>query len=83
MRPLILMYDIVDDKARSKIADACMDYGLDRIQYSCFAGHLSHNHAEALMLDIEAILGKKAGNIQLISIAPKDWQNRLEVSNAG
>jgi CRISPR-associated protein, Cas2 family len=28
---VILVYDIVDDRKRAKIADACLDYGLDRI----------------------------------------------------
>ncbi len=75
--PLLLIYDIPDDRARSKIADACLDYGLDRIQYSAFSGILSRNHQEELMLRIEAILDEKPGSIQLIPICDKDWTNRI------
>ena len=38
---LILMYDISNDRIRTKVAIACEDYGLDRIQYSAFYGQLS------------------------------------------
>ena len=37
----LLIYDIPDDRARQKIADACLDYGLQRIQYSAFLGELT------------------------------------------
>lgn len=74
----LLVYDIPDDRARTKIADFCLDYGLDRIQYSAFVGNLSRTHQEELMLKIKKRLGKKAGNIQLFPICGKDWENRLE-----
>jgi len=82
MQPLILIYDIQHDGTRTKIADACLDYGLDRVQYSSFIGRLSRNRAEELMQDIETILGDKSGNIQLIPIAEKDWKSRLEINHA-
>ena len=33
-----LIYDIAHDGVRTKVADACLDYGLQRIQYSAFFG---------------------------------------------
>ena len=73
----IVIYDISDDKKRAKVANACQDYGLDRIQYSAFYGELGRNHQEELMLRVMDILEDKPGNIQLIPISPKDWQNRI------
>ncbi|NWG18447.1 MAG: CRISPR-associated endonuclease Cas2 [Chloroflexi bacterium] len=81
MNPIILIYDIENDRVRTKVADACLDYGLDRIQFSAFAGHLSRNHREELMLRIENLLGDTKGNIRLIPIAIKDWDNRLEINH--
>lgn len=81
MNPIILIYDIENDRVRTKVADACLDYGLDRIQFSAFAGHLSRNHREELMLRIENLLGDTKGNIRLIPIASKDWDNRLEINH--
>jgi CRISPR-associated protein Cas2 len=75
----LLIYDISDDPARSKVADACMDYGLDRIQYSAFYGQLSRNHQEELMLKIGKLLRKKSGRVQLIPVARNEWERKLEV----
>lgn len=76
---LILIYDIEHDGTRSKIADACLDYGLDRVQYSAFLGQLSRNHAEELMQEIHRILGDRRGVIQLIPFDSQSWGKRLEV----
>jgi CRISPR-associated protein Cas2 len=35
-----VVYDIEDDRVRARIASACKDYGLERIQYSAFCGQL-------------------------------------------
>jgi CRISPR-associated protein Cas2 len=72
----LLVYDIPDDGKRTKIADACLDYGLDRIQYSAFAGQLKLTHQDELMLKIKKILGRKAGNVQLFALCAEDWSKR-------
>ena len=72
----ILVYDIPDDGKRTKIAEACMDYGLDRIQYSAFVGPLLPTHQEELMLRIKQVLGKRPGNIQLFPLCEEDWHKR-------
>lgn len=50
---VLLIYDIVHDGIRNKIADLCLDYGLDRVQYSSFEGTLPRTHQEELMLKIK------------------------------
>jgi CRISPR-associated protein Cas2 len=72
----LLVYDIPDDRKRGKIADACLDYGLDRIQFSAFLGSLLSTHQQELMLKVRKILGKKPGNIQLFPICADDWVKR-------
>jgi len=76
---LILIYDIPDDAKRAKIADACLDYGLDRIQYSAFCGWLPVGLQRELLQKIRRILGKKPGNIQLIPICSDDWSKRTVI----
>jgi len=44
----LVIYDVEDDWARTRVADACKDFGLERIQYSCFRGKLSQNKREEL-----------------------------------
>ena len=44
----LVIYDVEDDRARTRVAEACKDFGLERIQYSCFQGRLSQNKREEL-----------------------------------
>ena len=75
----LLVYDIPSDRIRAKIADFCLDYGLDRIQYSAFAGELAMTHQEELMLRIGERLGDAPGKVQLFAICEKDWRQRTEI----
>ena len=73
----LLIYDISNDRARTKVADVCLDYGLDRIQFSAFLGKLNRNQQEELLMKIQKKMGKLPGNVQLIPICAKDWANRI------
>ncbi len=75
----MLVYDISHDGTRAKVADFCLDYGLDRIQYSGFLGDLRRTHQEELMLRIEERLGDRPGKVQLFVICKRDWGQRLEI----
>lgn len=77
----LVVYDIPDDRLRTKVADYCLDYGLDRIQYSAFMGELARTHQSELMLRVRKLLARKQGKVQLFVICEKDWQQRLEVSH--
>ena len=79
----LLLYDISDDRVRTKIADFCLDYGLDRVQFSAFAGDLSRNHQEELMMKLRRKLGRKSGKIDLIPICRQDWQARITIIQPG
>jgi CRISPR-associated protein Cas2 len=72
----LLIYDIPNDRARQKVADACLDYGLQRIQYSAFSGALSRTHQRELMTEVKRRLGKNAGNIQLFTFPDDVWNAR-------
>lgn len=72
----LLLYDIPDDRVRTRVADFCLDYGLDRLQYSAFLGRLSPNHQEELMLKIEQRIGKAAARVHLFPLCKEDWRKR-------
>jgi len=74
----LLIYDISNDRVRGKIADACLDYGLDRVQYSAFQGDISRNYQEELFEKVTTLLGSLPGKVQLIAICETDWAGRLE-----
>ena len=76
---ILLIYDIPDTKVRTKVADICLDYGLERIQYSAFSGNLRRVHQEELLAKMRKRLGTRAGKILLVPACEKDWQARLEL----
>ncbi|NTW01205.1 MAG: CRISPR-associated endonuclease Cas2 [Oscillochloris sp.] len=76
----LLIYDISDDRARQKIADACLDYGLARMQYSAFCGDLSRTHQRELFNEIRKRLGRKPGNIQLFPLDERSWTGRRVIA---
>jgi CRISPR-associated protein Cas2 len=72
----LLIYDITHDSTRTKVADACLDYGLERIQYSAFLGELSSTHQRELLLKIKRQIGKHEANVQLFPLDEKSWIGR-------
>ncbi len=79
----LLIYDIPHDGARQKVADACLDYGLQRLQYSAFVGELTRANQRALFVEIKKRLGRKAGNVQLFPLDEKSWNGRRVLVQEG
>ncbi len=75
MRCLVI-YDIPDDRTRTRVSDACLDYGLERVQWSAFMGELNHTLQRELLLKIRNILGKKAAKVRLLPINEVMWQEQ-------
>lgn len=75
----LVIYDIVEDRTRNRVAEACKDYGLQRVQWSAFFGDLNHNRREELMLRLRRILGSDEGNIQAYPICDKDLRLKKEI----
>lgn len=76
---VILIYDIPDDRIRHRVSERCKDYGLERIQYSAFAGEIDRNRREELMMRLKKTLGKKEGNIRLQPVCSRDLKLVKEV----
>jgi len=72
-----VIYDIADDKLRTKISETCLDFGLVRVQYSAFAGILNRNKREELFLKLCDILGDDPGKILIQPICGKDAAEML------
>jgi CRISPR-associated protein Cas2 len=69
---LVLIYDIEDDKLRTRAADICLDYGLERIQFSAFFGKLNRNRRQELGLRLQRELADKSGRIRIIPVCEQD-----------
>src|SRR5258706_15100842 len=68
----LLIYDITEDRARTRVADLCLDYGLERIQYSAFWGDLPRTLQEELLLKIRRVLQGKTADVRLIPLCERD-----------
>mgnify|MGYP000915482265 CR=1 FL=1 len=77
----LVVYDIVDDRIRYRIAEALKDYGLERIQYSAFTGRLNHNKREELNQRLRRTLGLEEGDIRIYVICEKDLRLKKEIIN--
>ncbi|HXG19984.1 MAG TPA: CRISPR-associated endonuclease Cas2 [Methylomirabilota bacterium] len=78
---LVVLYDIQIDRLRTKISEACLDYGLERIQFSAFRGKLTRNKREELFLRLTTILEDTPGKILVQPICEKDFKAARSVEN--
>lgn len=78
---ILVIYDIEDDRIRLKVSEACLDYGLVRIQYSAFLGTLNRNKREELFLRLCSLLEDNPGKIFLQPVCEKDIRDVLIKEN--
>ena len=69
---LVLIYDIENDRLRTRVADVCLDYGLVRIQFSAFFGKLNRNRRQELALRVQNELGDESGRVRIIPVCEQD-----------
>lgn len=69
-----VMYDIVKDKARTKIAKHCLQAGLYRVQYSVFLGTLTENERDSLQLEIEELMNEETDSVYIFPMNKQELQ---------
>ncbi len=82
-QPAVVIYDIKNDRLRTKVSEACLDYGLERIQYSAFQGRLSRNKRQELCLRLRALLEEQAGKVLIQPVCEKDWKEAVRLEGTG
>lgn len=69
-----VIYDITDDKIRSKVARACKDMGLYRVQKSAFCGTLNRNQLDELKILLEELVTNNTDSIFIFPLCDKDFR---------
>jgi CRISPR-associated protein Cas2 len=69
---LVLIYDIENDRLRTRASDICLDYGLERIQFSAFFGKLNRNRRQELAMKLQNEMGNEAARIRIIPVCADD-----------
>lgn len=65
---VLVIYDVEDDRIRNRVAEACLDYGLERIQYSAFLGRINRNRRQELSLRLQAEIGSELARLRVIPL---------------
>lgn len=78
----LVVYDIGDDRTRTKVGEACKDFGLVRFQYSAFEGPLTRNRREELALVLTKLMTDRGGRVVLIPVCAGDLAGRIAVEIA-
>lgn len=76
----LVIYDVEDDRVRQRIAKACLDCGLDHIQYSAFRGLLGATMRKELFTRLKDLLGERPGRILVAPQCEADAAASQEVS---
>jgi CRISPR-associated protein Cas2 len=78
----LLIYDISNDRLRTKVAEVCKDYGLRRVQYSAFFGYLTQNYVEELQRKIRRLLKDSSGwSIIIFPLSEDNLSKVIEMHN--
>jgi CRISPR-associated protein Cas2 len=65
---VLVLYDVENDRIRDKLSELCLDYGLDRIQFSAFLGKINRNRRQELSLRIQDLIGDFSARVRVIPI---------------
>lgn len=77
-----VMYDIENDKARTKVAKYCKQGGLYRVQYSIFLGTMTPNEKDTLSLQIEAEINAEVDKVYIFPMSKNELQQTVLLGQA-
>jgi len=60
-----VLYDIEKDRSRNKVAKACLQAGLYRVQKSVFLGTLDENAKDTLQLKMENLIDETVDSVYI------------------
>lgn len=69
-----VIYDIVVNKTRTKVARACIRAGLYRVQKSVFLGSLNNNQIDELALECSELIKKDVDSLYIFPLCSDDFK---------
>lgn len=76
------MYDIKDNKARSRVAKHCKQAGLYRVQYSVFLGTLTASEKDSLELEIQDQIDEDVDSVYIFPMSKNELQSTTLLGQA-
>ena len=77
-----IIYDIVDDTMRTRVAKTCKQYGLHRVQYSVFLGRLERNRFDEIGEKIRDLIDELKDRVYIFPFSQENF-NRIKVLGQG
>jgi len=68
-----VVYDITKDRTRTKIADRCLDFGLQRVQKSVFLGEIANNRVEEIIQFSKELLNLDTDAVYVFPMCREDF----------
>lgn len=69
-----IIYDITETKVRSKIAKACKDKGLYRVQKSVFLGDINKNVLDELKIMFDDLIDAGTDSVYMFPMCEEDFK---------
>ena len=69
-----VIYDISSTPRRTKVAKACKDAGLYRVQLSAFLGDLNMNRIDELKIQCADLVDKKTDSVYIFPMCEDDFK---------
>lgn len=77
-----LMYDIREDRIRTKVSKLCEKAGLNRVQYSVFLGTLDSNERDTLELQIEGLINEEEDSVYIFPMSKNELKETVLLGQA-
>ena len=65
---VVVLYDVENDRIRTRVSEVCLDFGLARIQYSAFLGKINRNRRQELSLRLLEEVGGENARLRIIPV---------------
>ncbi len=79
----LVVYDISDDYARTKLSKLLERFGLTRVQYSAFRGDLNPNDREVLARRVKKFVQDERDCIFILPLCTRCASTAVVISNTG
>jgi CRISPR-associated protein Cas2 len=77
-----VLYDIENDKNRTKVSKICKQAGLYRVQFSCFVGTLTNNEKDTLILQLEELINVDVDKIYIFPMNQTELKQTVLLGQA-
>lgn len=77
-----VLYDIENDRARTKAAKCCKQAGLYRVQLSVFLGEIGANEKDTLELQLESLINPDCDKVYLFPMSRDELHETVLLGQA-